>query len=264
MTRFSRIATYVALMTSAVSGSAAAAGLNGSMSSMRKQHAVAQAEELDFFRTSAQVKAALAEGKLDSVKGNEDYTLSKVSFPYAQPEVLLFIEHLAFGYREATGEKLVVTSLTRPKALQPGNAHRLSVHPAGMAVDLRVPADPEARSWLEERLLELEREGVLDVTRERNPPHYHVAVFPSPWAKYAAENPLPERPVVVAEAAPVVAAAPAAAAATMPDSLDQADGSAGFGAWAMTALMGIVLAGGSAARRHVPVVVVHPRRRRTD
>ena len=33
--------------------------------------------------------------------------------------------------------------------------------------------------------LSLEERGVLDVTRERNPPHYHVAVFPKQYQSYA-------------------------------------------------------------------------------
>ncbi len=81
-----------------------------------------------------------------------------------------------------------MTSLTRPEAKQPKNAHKLSVHPAGMAVDLRVPADGQARAFIERSLLEMERAGVLDVTRERSPAHYHIAVFADGFAKYAAKQ----------------------------------------------------------------------------
>jgi hypothetical protein len=83
----------------------------------------------------------------------------------------------------------VVTSLTRPISEQPRNSHRLSVHPTGMAVDLRVPADSGARRWLENTLLSLENNGVLDVTKEKSPPHYHVAVFPLKYEAYAAKHP---------------------------------------------------------------------------
>src|SRR5690606_3171723 len=68
--------------------------------------------------------------------------------------------------------------------LQPANAHRLSVHPAGMAIDMRVPARASVREWLQETLLELERAGVLDVTREYRPPHYHVALYPAEYRAY--------------------------------------------------------------------------------
>jgi LysM repeat protein len=37
---------------------------------------------------------------------------------------------------------------------------------------------------LESVLLSLEQTGVLEATREYNPPHYHVAVFPKPYDRY--------------------------------------------------------------------------------
>ena len=162
----------------AVAGEAHAAELRGSPSSMQRQYRVAQSADLAFMRTSAEVDRLVVQGALEPVWGGRNYTLANVSYPYAQPEVRLFVERLAARYRQATGQELVVTSLTRPAARQPGNAHDLSVHPAGMAVDLRVPRVAEHREWLEQTLLALESEGLLDVTRERRPPHYHVAVFP--------------------------------------------------------------------------------------
>ena len=116
----------------------------------------------------------------------------------------MFVEHLATDYRAATGEPLVITSLTRPDALQPRNAHQLSVHPAGMAVDFRVPDDASHRAWLEKTLLDLETKGLIDATRERYPPHYHVAVFAEPYSAYAKKR----------DAAAAVAAAAVAAAVT--------------------------------------------------
>jgi hypothetical protein len=180
-----------------------AGGLRGSPASMREQHSVAVDESLTFIDDGAEVRALVANGSLDVVEPNDDYSLIGVSYPYAVPEVHLFIERLARQYREANGAKLVITSLTRPGSDQPRNAHELSVHPAGMAVDLRVPSSAKQRAWLERVLLQLENAGVLDVTRERFPPHYHVAVFPIPYAKYAAR--LIERETVTApESAPAL------------------------------------------------------------
>ena len=90
--------------------------------------------------------------------------------------------------KAATGERLVITSLTRPLSRQPENASALSVHPAGMAVDLRIPASKWNRAWLEQTLLSLEDKAVLDVTREHHPPHYHVAVFPVQYEQYVASR----------------------------------------------------------------------------
>lgn len=181
---------------------ALAGGLRGSPSSMKEQHAVAVERDLRFMDDAEQVRNSLASGVLDSVTSNGDFALSRVSYPYAVPEVRLFIERLGRQYFDAHGTPLVVTSLTRPAENQPRNAHQLSVHPAGMAVDFRVPQDPKARAWLESALLQLENRGVLDVTRERNPPHYHVAVFPVAYRAYVEKlPPLAPRPVVAAEPA---------------------------------------------------------------
>src|SRR6185503_1553970 len=129
-----------------------------------------------FLRTAAEVREWVRLERLVTLKNTENYVVNDVSFPYARPAVKLLIERLAAQYRSATGERLVITSLTRPLNHQPENASALSVHPAGMAVDLRIPASKKNRAWLERTLLGLEDKMVLDVTRERHPKHYHVAV----------------------------------------------------------------------------------------
>jgi hypothetical protein len=167
---------------------AVASDLGGSRASIRLQHTVAVRQDYSFLRTAAQIREYVEKARLVEVVANEHLALSKVSFPYARPVVKLFIERLAAQYHAATGELLVVTSLTRPSARQPRNASPLSVHPAGMAVDFRVPATATAREWLEQSLLSLENGALVDATRERYPPHYHVAVFPEAYERYAEER----------------------------------------------------------------------------
>jgi len=180
-------------------GVAEAGKLTGSSSSMREQHAVAVKGDLEFITDAAQVQQVVEKGGLERIESSKYVTLHKVSYPFGVPEVKVFIERLGRQYHEANGAPLVVTSLTRPASQQPRNAHQLSVHPAGMAVDFRVPQDAKARQWLESVLLQLENRGVLDVTRERFPPHYHVAVFPARYAAYVEKiGPLPEPAQVVA------------------------------------------------------------------
>jgi hypothetical protein len=182
MTRSMLIAA-AALFAAAEVAPLAAAELAGSPASMRRQHGVAQSEGHVFARTPEEVSVLVDDGRLVELPGNDDYDVI-ARWPYALLEVRVFIERFAAEYRAATGERLVVTSLTRPAARQPANAHPLSVHPAGMAIDLRVPANARARSWLENALLELERRGILDATRERRPPHYHIALFPGTYRAY--------------------------------------------------------------------------------
>jgi hypothetical protein len=187
MYRAFRAAVVTALLTAPVA-TIRADGLAGSPASMVHQHEVAVKEDYSFLRTPTQVKKLATVGALVSIVESEDLALSKVSYPFARPEVRDFVEHFAARYRDSTGARLVITSLTRPSNAQPRNAHKLSVHPAGMAVDLRVPSDPSARRFVERSLLEMEKAGVLDVTRERNPAHYHIAVFAEKWAPYGARQ----------------------------------------------------------------------------
>ena len=163
--------------------------LRGSPASMERQHEVAVAEDYTFVKDSQEVEDLVSKGRLVRVTGGPDYTLARVSYPYARREVLAMVERVAADHRRACGEPLVVTSLTRPQEQQPGNAHALSVHPAGMAADFRISRTARCRKWLEKTLLALERQQVVDVTRERRPPHYHVAVFPDAWTAYAAREP---------------------------------------------------------------------------
>lgn len=204
-----RLAGMLAFASAVPLTVASAGGLGGSPASMRLQHRVAESNAFTFVKTPAQLRAFVDREILDPVDSSDDVLLRDVSFPFARPAVRAFIERLAAEYSLAFDEPLIVTSLTRPLSAQPPNAHKLSVHPTGMAVDFRVPATAEQRAWLEEVLLDLEAQGLLDVTREKHPPHYHVAVFPEKYAAYAATlPPLPPRAARRALSA-VMAGAPA-------------------------------------------------------
>ncbi len=160
------------------------ASLAGGSASMERQGAAARAHRFTYLRTPRQVRRFVARGWLVPVEPGPDLVLHEVSFPYARKAIRLFLRRLSRQYREACGEKLVVTSLTRPRSKQPRNASPRSVHPTGMAIDLRRSTNPRCRRWLEGVLLHLERRGALEATLERRPPHYHVAVFPRRYERY--------------------------------------------------------------------------------
>jgi hypothetical protein len=162
---------------------ASAQSLRGSAASLDLQAIQADRHDLTYLPGTKELQRFVENGILVPVNGNRDYQLKDVSFPFARTEVRLFIERLAGQYRLACGEPLVVTSLTRPLSHQPRNASNRSVHPTGMALDLRRPQG-RCRQWLEDTLLYLEGQAVLEATAERRPPHYHVAVFPSQYAAY--------------------------------------------------------------------------------
>ncbi|MCH7891249.1 MAG: LysM peptidoglycan-binding domain-containing protein [Gemmatimonadetes bacterium] len=161
--------------------------LRGSEASVTRAFARAEDHDFTFLRNGAQVQRFVAAGYLVGLRSSRDFVLHDVSFPYGRPEVKLFVERLGGQYRRACGEQLVVTSLTRPLSEQPHNASIFSVHPTGMAVDFRTSLNSVCRYWLESTLLYLEAAGVLEATRERRPSHYHVVVFPKPYAAYVSE-----------------------------------------------------------------------------
>ena len=165
-------------------GPAHAQSLRGSEASVNRAHRQAEAHDFTFLRASSQIRRFADAGYLVRVRSNRDYMLHDVSFPYARPEVVTFVQRLGGQYRRACGERLVVTSLTRPLNRQPRNASVLSVHPTGMAVDLRRSRSSICRRWLESTLLYLEDARVIEATRERRPAHYHVAVFPRQYEAY--------------------------------------------------------------------------------
>jgi LysM repeat protein len=189
--------------------------LLGSRTSMLLQSSVAQSSGFSYLRTPSEVEEFVDRGILVRVRPTATLQLGPgLSFPYARPEVKLFLERLSRQYEQACGEPLVATSLTRPINLQPRNASELSVHPTGMAVDLRRSWRASCRRWLESALLNLEDQGVLEATREHTPAHYHVSIFPIPYKTFVASNrderdgvgayraaPVPPRAAVVGRAA---------------------------------------------------------------
>jgi Family of unknown function (DUF5715) len=182
------VATGTVLLASAATGIASLAppavaqSLQGSHESLMKQNLVAQQHGYAYLRTTQDLQQAVAAGVLVEVRGNGDFELAgeEVSFPYARPEVKVFLAQLGQAYRTACGEPLVVTSLARPITHQPWNASPLSVHPTGMAVDMRRSDRRACRQFMDSTLLALEGEGMIEATREHWPAHYHVAVFPDP------------------------------------------------------------------------------------
>jgi LysM repeat protein len=164
----------VALLGAAL---AQAQTLRGSPASIERQYQAARSYGLVFVDTARSVDRYVGPGRLVRVNPDRYMELHDVSYPYAVPATKLFLNRLSSQYYSACGEKLTVTSLLRPRDRQPVNSVAKSVHPTGMAVDLRVPGARKCRAWLENTLLALEGDRVLDVTRERHPSHYHVALF---------------------------------------------------------------------------------------
>ncbi len=193
--------------------------LRGSREKMERQHSAADSSGYSFLQTASDVQEYADLGVLVPVEESDDVLLKKVSFAVTRPEVRMFVRRLGRQYHGACGQPMVVTSLTRPIDDQPDNASELSVHPAGMAVDIGRASKRGCRRWLERKLLALQDEGVVEATKERHPAHYHVAVYPQ---KYMALLDAQGGPGDDADPA-TPASADAAADAPAPRSLASAD-----------------------------------------
>jgi hypothetical protein len=167
----------------------AAQSLRGSVSSVNRMYRQARAEDFSFFETPASVRRAVNKGLLVRLDDNADnFDIAEVGYPYVRKATLAFVDRLGAQYREGCGERLVVTSAVRPETRQPPNSTERSVHPTGMAIDLRRPEKAKCLRWLREALLGLEDRGLIEATEEHHPAHFHVAVFPTPYTKYLASR----------------------------------------------------------------------------
>lgn len=155
-----------------------AQSLRGSQESVDHLYLVARASGLQFHATMRSARKAVAAGDFVPLSGNGDYApKNRMSLPYATVETKFYIERLAAEYHHACGERLVVTSALRPSSRRPRNGSVKSVHPTGIAVDVRKPKRRLCRDWLRQLLLQHEREGVIEATEEFRPPHFHIVVL---------------------------------------------------------------------------------------
>ncbi len=182
------VITKLILASLLFGGVAQAQTLKGSAASIDRQYRAAVAYGYAFVNNARSVQNYIKPGQLERVSPGPYLELHAVSYPYAVPATKALLGRLSQQYHNSCGEKLTVTSLLRPRDRQPSNSVARSVHPSGMAMDLRIPRTQKCRVWLENTLLSLEKQHVVDVTRERYPPHYHVAVFSKNYETRVAAN----------------------------------------------------------------------------
>lgn len=151
--------------------------LKGSAASLDRQNRAANRASLKRHQTPKELMRTVQQGKLIRIQDGKFFELHNVSYPYAHPQLKDFLVDFAKIMRRECGINLVITSLARPISTQPKNASSRSVHPTGIAADLRLPPQ-YCRKKIEPILLQLEHMKVIEATRERRPPHYHVSINP--------------------------------------------------------------------------------------
>ena len=137
----------------------------------------ARAHGLRFYKSPSAVRSAVTAGRLVKLTSTDNVLIDEeATYPFARPETRTFVNRLGAQYRASCGEQMVVTSAVRPSSRQPANSSIRSVHPTGMAVDLRKP-EGSCLKWLRRALLDYENRGAIEATEEHEPAHFHVAVF---------------------------------------------------------------------------------------
>ena len=180
--------TAALLLLCSITSGSSAQSLRGSRRAVNKPYHYATLHDLPFSRSSRDVKRSLHEGYLLKLGASSNYVTRGVSFPYVTRTTLTFVRRLAAQYRRGCGEKLVITSAVRPESMQPSNSSEYSVHPAGIAVDLRKPTSGSCLRWLRRNLLIIEKRGDIEATEERHPAHFHVVVIPEAYKEYLASR----------------------------------------------------------------------------
>jgi hypothetical protein len=159
--------------------------LRGSKASVEKMYDFAQRYRYPFYLTPTTLDDAIAKGKLVPLTGDQSYELTRgVGFSYATVEARDFVTQFAPQYLAACGVPLTVTSAARPMSRQPRNANPHSVHPTGIAVDIRRPYPGPCLTWVRNALAQLEARGFVEATEEHHPVHLHVAVLRAPGARF--------------------------------------------------------------------------------
>lgn len=157
--------------------------LAGSQTTLRTIHTYFSTHNYPFLRTETAIVRLYNAGELRHIddpfiKKTLGYNTYDIRWDYVRPAVFSFIQVLALDMRTACHEPLVLTSALRLVGNSPPNgSKRFTVHPTGFAIDIRKPKGT-ALIWLRQYLLNAEQTGVLDVTEEFYPPHFHVVVFP--------------------------------------------------------------------------------------
>jgi LysM repeat protein len=170
-------------------GNARPESLRGSKASVEKMYDFAQRYRYPFYLTPTNIDTAIAHGRLVELTGDSTYELTRgVQENYATREAKQFVTMFAPQYLHACGSPLTVTSAARALSRQPRNANPHSVHPAGIAVDIRRPPPGPCLNWVRNALAQLEAQGIVEAIEELHPVHLHVAVLEAPGAKFVLPN----------------------------------------------------------------------------
>ena len=160
--------------------------VGGLITTSQQQYEYAQSHGLTI-ANSRNFPELVSSGSLQRLEGPNLRIKSGGVVPYVLPQTKYFILGLAFDYGQAGCGDLVITDALRfSDGNMPSAASSFSVHPRGMAVDVRTNGITEyCKKWLNDYLTVRENRMSVDVTYEQwktvrgrkvPNPHYHLVV----------------------------------------------------------------------------------------
>jgi hypothetical protein len=179
---------FLTLLLTLLCQSVWADSLRGGRAPRAEAYQEAKKHQVPFVSSEAEIKTLLQQDRLVRLVSETHFEVDEqVSYPYVLPEVRIFAQRMGEYLHEVCGERMVITSALRLTTQKLRNSISDTVHPTGMALDIRLPPR-KCRKWFEARKKYLEYKGVIQATRERWPPHYHVVVYPKQYAMYISES----------------------------------------------------------------------------
>lgn len=171
--------------------------LRGSRASMNRQNTVANNYNLSRIENNEQLDRMVRNAYLIKVemKGKGYYLADDIiktrkyhkndpplSRNFSRQFSTFFLYRFASQYNGHCDEPLRISSLVRTKEdnLHIPNASKRSAHLTGATIDIaRNGMCGDGLRWVRGVLSNLEKQGYIEATEERNPPHFHVMVFPN-------------------------------------------------------------------------------------
>lgn len=149
--------------------------VGGCQTTSEQQFQYALKQNLTPVTTAAEYADRIARGQFVRLEGPHLLVLAKR--PYALPSTVAFMMELSAAYHATGCGQVIVKDAVRLVSERPPNGSIHSVHPSGMAVDIRVRyIKPACADWLRMYVRQKEAVGAVDATHELHPEHLHIVV----------------------------------------------------------------------------------------
>ena len=150
--------------------------IGGELTSSPQQYEYASRRQLAYMASEEEYQARIKSGYFELLES--PFLKVLANRPHVLPSTAKFVYRLAADYYAFGCGQLVVTGAGRLSTQRPSNGSIYSVHPFGMAVDVRTKFIPiECADWLRSYVSGKEALQEVDATQEHRPEHLHVVVL---------------------------------------------------------------------------------------